>query len=583
MTLLKTNYRNFTLLVAFMFISWRCSLEKLDPSVKYDPCLGKVASKFTHDKVGVVCDSPCVVIFTNQSIGAKTYRWEFGDGGTSTEANPTYVFKKAGKWDIKLTALNDNNCSQVSMESVTVKSVAADLPIPDFTFSFSNSNAFAPVSVIFSNSSQNASNYKWSFGDNIGTSTEISPTYKYNVADAFTVKLEATNGAGVTKVVTKVVSIKTRTFIKTQGQSGNDIGRFIRQTQDNGYIVCGTANFYDLGSDIYIAKINNDSSLAWEKNFKNSAIGSNTGIGFSNGYSVIERTNGDYALWGSVSSGQIDKIGIYLGFFDFEGTMIDERILGKAGDVALFAQVTSDGGFVVCGSTTNNSIGQKDVYLIKTNGLGTISWSKTYGGLTTDIGKTVQQTTDGGYIITGFTSSKGAGGNDVYLIKTNGSGTLLWDKTFGGSKDDEGSSLQQTTDGGFIICGTTSSEGAGNSDVYLIKTDNSGNLIWKKTYGGVNDEIGSSVQQTSDGSFIICGSTNSKGLGYNDVNLIKTDNNGNLLWDKTFGGVADDQGYSVQQTKDGGFIICGSTNKSNIFFGNLDVYIIKTDKNGNVQ
>jgi PKD repeat protein len=577
------NKTKWLRLLILLIISWTCSLEKIDPSVKYDPCLNAVTSKFTHDKVGVVCDSPCIVKFINQSVGAKNYRWEFGDGGTSTEMNPTYIFKKAGKWEVKLTALNENNCNGVSMESVTIKTVAADVPVPDFTFSFSNSNAFAPVSVIFSNSSQNAISYRWSFGDNTGTSTEISPTYKFNVADAFTVKLEATNGAGVTKSITKVVTIKTRTFIKTQGQSGNDIGRYIRQTKDNGYILCGTANFYDIGSDIYISKINIDSSLAWEQNFKNSSFGANSNIGFSNGYSVIERTNGEYTLVGSISSGQFDKIGIYLGFFDFEGRVINEVILGKTGDVALFAQGTSDGGLIICGKTTNNTIGQSDVYLIKTNGLGVLSWSKNFGGLTYEEGASVQQTIDGGYIIAGATNSKGAGGYDVYLIKTNASGNLMWDKTFGGLTYDAAKSVQQTTDGGYIITGTTNSKGAGENDVYIIKTNANGSLLWEKTFGGTKDDQGNAVYQAMDGSYIICGSTNSKGVGDYDVYLIKIDSNGNLLWDKTFGGVSYDFGYSVQQTIDGGFIVCGSTNKGNGGFGNLDVYIIKTDKNGNVQ
>ena len=143
-----------------------CSLERIDPSVKYDPCLNKVTSKFTHDKLGVSCDSPCLVKFTNQSVGAKSYRWDFGDGGTSTDANPSYIFKKTGRWDVKLTAFADNanNCTSVSTQPVIVVSANAPAPIADFTFSFLNNDQFAPATVTFTNNSQNASSYKWYFG-----------------------------------------------------------------------------------------------------------------------------------------------------------------------------------------------------------------------------------------------------------------------------------------------------------------------------------------------------------------------------------------------------------------------------------
>ncbi|MCG2676856.1 hypothetical protein L6304_06800, partial [bacterium] len=140
-------------------------------------------------------------------------------------------------------------------------------------------------------------------------------------------------------------------------------------------------------------------------------------------------------------------------------------------------------------------------------------WTKTYGGKGFDEGSSVQQTSDGGYIIAGCTGSFAGRWLDVYLVRTDANGNALWTKTYGGKDIDGGSSVQQTSDGGYIIAGYTESFGAGGQDVYLIRTDANGNALWTKTYGGKDNDGGSSVQQTSDGGYIIAGCTGSFGAG----------------------------------------------------------------------
>jgi hypothetical protein len=265
-----------------------------------------------------------------------------------------------------------------------------------------------------------------------------------------------------------------------------------------------------------------------------------------------------------------------------------EKTFGGAEDDAGYAvQETKDGGLIIVGETASLGAGSSDVYLVRIDSLrrvtDSLGWvtEKTFGGIEDDVGYSVQQTEDGGFIIVGKTSSFGAGGSDVYLIKTDALGNKKGEKTFGGIEDDVGYSVQQTEDGGFIIVGKTSSLGAGGSDVYLIKTDALGNADWEKTFGGAEDDVGYSVQQTEDGGFIIVGKTSSLGAGGSDVYLIKTDALGNADWEKTFGGIEDDAAYSVQQTKDGGYIIAGET--ASFGAGKSDVYLIKTDASGNIE
>ncbi len=360
---------------------------------------------------------------------------------------------------------------------------------------------------------------------------------------------------------------------KTFGSIWGDEGHSVQQTSDGGYIItgCSGANSPLQAGDVCLIKTDPNGNCDWQKTFGGSAD--------DYGYSVQQTSDGGYIITGWTSSFGSGDYDVYLIKTEPNGNEKWQKTFGGSQkDRGYSVKQTNDGGYIIVGRTESYGAGILDVYLIKTDPNGDSQWQKTFGGSSWDEGSSVQQTTDGGYIIAGLTMSFGAGNVDFYLIKTDPNGDKKWQKTFGGNNRDWGESVQQTTDGGYIISGFTQSYGAGGCDVYLIKTDPNGNLQWQKTFGGSDDEQGYSIRQTSDGGFIIAGF---KGIFDGDVYLVKTDPNGNMQWQKTLGGSHNDRAYSVQQTTDNGYIITGFTHSYGA--GRSDVYFIKLCPDGTLS
>jgi len=268
-------------------------------------------------------------------------------------------------------------------------------------------------------------------------------------------------------------------------------------------------------------------------------------------------------------------------------TLWSKRFGGGDLDAGSCIQQTTDGGFIITGYTYSYGEGLADVWLIKTDDSGDTLWTKTFGGDQDDRANFVQQTTDGGYILVGYTRSSGAGIFDVWLIKTDDTGEMEWSKTYGGFESDIGVAVQQTSDGGYAILANSDSYGAGGAgmfNIWLIRTDSLGDTLWTKTYGDTLRQGGKSFQLTSDGGYIIVGHTTDWDIGHverpvylaMDIWLVRTDASGDTLWTRTFGGESDEEGLAVMETSNGSYVLAGYTYES----GWSDLILIKTDDLG---
>ncbi len=243
---------------------------------------------------------------------------------------------------------------------------------------------------------------------------------------------------------------------------------------------------------------------------------------------------------------------------------------------------TSDGGFAVLGNTFSKGAGDNDFWLLRLDALGSVVWEKTFGGSSTELGYELVQTSDGGFALVGGTASKGAGGADFWVLKLDASGNTVWDKTFGQINTEVAHSIVQTSDGGFAVAGTIN-KGGGNTDFWVLKLNATGNKTWEKTFGGSNTEIAHSIVQTSDGGFAVAGQTTSnKGkVGIIDVLILKLNALGEKTWEKTFGGSNSDAAHSIVQTSDGGFAVAGKNNSKSALL-NADFWIFKLNALGTI-
>ncbi len=346
----------------------------------------------------------------------------------------------------------------------------------------------------------------------------------------------------------------------------NGIGRYVQQINNGGYIITG-----NVGTQAYLIKTNSNGDTLWTKSF-------NRSNGSKEGRCIIKANDGGFVLVGA-NTGFLpqDQGGVHLLKTDSLGNTVWGYTMGVNGNVGNAGEKTDDRGYIVAATAQNsiNSINGLDAYIFKTDSFGNVVWQRLYGGTGPDGAESVQQTFDGGYIFVGTTKSFGSSSGDVYLVKLTSTGNVVWSNVYGGSGQENGNFVRQTNDHGYIIVGTSYSFGAGNGDIYLIKTDSIGNIIWNMAYGGSGKDEGLSVMQLPDGGYVLTGKTASYGAGSDDALLLRIDSIGNLIWSKTYGSTGMDAGSSLSMTMDEGFVIVGSSG-----FSGGGIYLIKTDSLG---
>ena len=377
----------------------------------------------------------------------------------------------------------------------------------------------------------------------------------------------------------------TRTYTYGIGDNHDEAHSLI-QTDDGGYAMLGFTRHYEGGgiytSDFWLVKTNPAGNVEWNRTYG--------APGYSDqesGQSVVQMDDGGYALAGytgdSLQRGTHD---FWLVKTDFLGNMEwNQTYGGTEDDFARSVVHTSDGGYVMAGVTCSYAPPYySDVYLVKTDSTGNMKWNQTYGGANYDSAQCVIQTSDEGYAMAGSTHSYGAGYYDVWLVKTDSTGSMQWNQTYGGADFDRAYSVVQTSDEGYTLAGVTGSFGAGNDDFWLVKTDSAGNMMWNQTYGGAHFDRAHSMVQTSDGGYALVGRTVSFGADGGDYWLVKTDSTGNMQWNQTYGGTLSDVGYAVVQTVGGGYAMAGYSNYYiNASYAVIDFWLVKTCSGGDVN
>ncbi|UCC40638.1 MAG: hypothetical protein JSV96_04110, partial [Candidatus Aminicenantes bacterium] len=368
-------------------------------------------------------------------------------------------------------------------------------------------------------------------------------------------------------------------WAKTYGGIDDDTGASVFEKSDgSGYILAGDNFSYNPYGDIWILDLSLSGDIVWQRTYGGAAECDLL-------YGGIEETvDGGYVVVGYTGSFGTGNNDSWILKLTSSGDIEWQRTYGGSDshNYPYSFQITSDGGYIVAGGTYSISAENNDAWVLKLTSSGYIEWKNTYGGVSDDGATSIQQTEDGGYIVAGWTHSFGAEDGDLWILKLTSSGDIEWQRTYGGSEWESGGSIQETSVGGYIVSVRTESFGAGDRDLWILKLTSSGDIEWQRTYGGrLND--GGGIQETSDGGYIVAGATESFGAGHWDGWILKLTSSGDIEWQRTYGGTEWDGVGSIQETSNGGYIVTGSTKSFGAFRTEFDVWMLKLSSDGDIS
>jgi hypothetical protein len=356
---------------------------------------------------------------------------------------------------------------------------------------------------------------------------------------------------------------------KTYGGTGDDRAFYATAVADGFVVVGSSTSLKQNQTAAWVLKLDNEGNMLWNQTFLEAA---------GSEFRFVLGLKDGFLLVGNVFLPSGDTDG-YVVKIDAGGNLVWNSTLGGKNVDKLFSAVETQDGFVLVGLTYSFG-NDSEVWVVKTDVDGNVVWNKTYGGAMEDAGRAVALTADNHYVVAGYTNSKGNGDYDFLLLKIDASGNLLWDKTYGGTQSDKAYAIAETTDG-YVVVGDTRSKGAGDNDAWIIKTDLDGNVIWDKTVGGEGFDMPNCGAASNYGGYLAAGFTFSFGNGERDFWLFKIDDQGNLLWSCTVGRSAFEEAYAVVETAENHFVMAGWTNS--IGEGHYDFYVAKVsvDNTGN--
>lgn len=340
-------------------------------------------------------------------------------------------------------------------------------------------------------------------------------------------------------------------FEATAGGSQRDIGINLIQTSDGGFALLGyTSSFGEGSEDMYLVRLDAQGEELWSQTYG--------GEGDDNGWDLLEVADGGFVLLGFSDSFSAGDMDMYLVRTDSEGDELWSRTYGGGEDEYGWALARSDdGGYALAGQTLSFGAGGNDGLLVKVDSEGQEQWLQSYGGEDRDRLFAITAADDGGFVLAGITRSFGKGSRDAYMVKTDSLGAIDWELVIGETQDDVAHAISNTEDGGYIVTGYTQNYEASVYDGMLLKISADGKQEWMSVFGGEAEDRTISGQQSAEGGYIIAGYSYSFGLGNSDAYLVKLDSEGELEWQESYGGNAEDGGYTVIQTVDGNYLMVG--------------------------